>query len=144
MGRWGLAKGIAASFMRHNELEDLMRQAQIRKTRKGEDGQNMDHFGPNRVLGRLFYKLPPLPGLRDNAKARSLLQEAVAKGPAHALNAVYLAEVLYNRFSAHEDARNVLRDFLAHPERADQSRAPENALELQELNALARQIGAVR
>lgn len=50
-------------------------------------------YGPDRVLGRLYYKLPFFKG-GDNKKSLEYLEKAVKGCPANALSKLYLAETL--------------------------------------------------
>ncbi|ADK83448.1 conserved hypothetical protein [Desulfarculus baarsii DSM 2075] len=85
-GKYGSAKGITKSLSLVDPIKEEMNFV-ISKDPKFEQG------GPQRVLGRLYFKLPGLFG-GDNDKAIEYLQEAVKIGPNYYLNQVYLAEAL--------------------------------------------------
>jgi hypothetical protein len=55
----------------------------------------IDDGGPLRLLGILYLKAPPWPTGFGGEKALELLREAVEKHPAHPLNHLFYAEVLW-------------------------------------------------
>ena len=64
LARWGEANGIIASISHKGELIQDMTDAidPSRATRDGNDGETIDGYGPDRVLGRMYYKLPAILG----------------------------------------------------------------------------------
>ena len=52
---------------------------------------SIEGFGPDRVLGRMFYKLPGIAG-GDNKKSLEHLERSVAGAPTNALTRLYLAD----------------------------------------------------
>ncbi len=72
-----------------------------------------EHGGPDRVLGRLYFKLPALMG-GDLERAERHLRRALSLGPAYWLNHLYLAEVLRARGRT-ADALALVDQVLAGP-----------------------------
>ncbi len=85
-GQYGKAKGISKSLSLVDPIKEEMAFV-ISKDPKFEGG------GAQRVLGRLYFKLPGLFG-GDNDKSIEYLEEAVKIGPNYYLNHVFLAETL--------------------------------------------------
>jgi hypothetical protein len=103
LARWAEANGIVASISHKGELIQYMKNAAdvTRTTRDGQDGETVDGYGPDRVLGRMYQKLPGILG-GDHNLAVTYLRTAVAKAPKHAINVVYLADSLYKGSSAEQ------------------------------------------
>ncbi|HUP58748.1 MAG TPA: hypothetical protein VM598_14915, partial [Bdellovibrionota bacterium] len=64
LARWAEANGIVASISHKGELIEYMQQAAdvARTTRDGQAGESVDGNGPDRVLGRMYEKLPGILG----------------------------------------------------------------------------------
>ncbi len=84
-GVYGEAKGIFKSL---SLVPDIKREmATCRKLDK-----TVEAYGPDRVLGRMFYKLPWFSG-GSNKKAIVLLEASLKGAPKYDLTRLYLAEV---------------------------------------------------
>jgi|GEM_PF-851801 len=144
LGRWALAKGVLASLQRKGELIKSAENAIERVARDGTDGEAYDGYGPHRVLGRMYFKLPGFAGgSRD--KALKAFELAYVKAPIQALNVVYLAEALNDGSAADKArARKLLDDMLAFersPETFNAARIPETVYEFGEARQLRREMG---
>jgi tetratricopeptide (TPR) repeat protein len=84
-GVYGETKGIFKSLSMVPGIKEEM--AQCMKLDPAVEG-----YGPDRVLGRLYYKLPGFKG-GDNDKAIEHLEASVKGAPTNALTRLYLAEV---------------------------------------------------
>lgn len=93
LGRWAEANGILESLGRKDELIKLMETAIAGVSRTGLPGATVDGYGPNRVLGRVYFKLPKIFG-GSLAKAVKYQREAAEKAGDFAINPYYLAESL--------------------------------------------------
>jgi tetratricopeptide (TPR) repeat protein len=85
-GVWGEARGILKSLA----MVPLIRQEMQTCT---ELDSSVEGWGPDRLLGRVFFKLPWFKG-GDNAKALEHLERSLKGAPTNTLTRVYLAEVL--------------------------------------------------
>lgn len=135
LGRWGEARGISTSLGRRRELFRSCEDAKRFPTRSGAPGETIDSYGPDRTLGRVYFKLP---ALFDGSNERSLQHLSVAwrNGAENALNGVYYAETL-----AAEDqevqACQILNQLLSDP-RGDRGYNPDRIPETVDEFALAR------
>lgn len=105
-GVYGEAKGI---FKALSLVPDIRREMEFCLQRD----ETVECFGPHRVLGRLFFKLPGFKG-GDNQKSLEHLEKAVRGCPTNALARLYLAETLEDEG---QDARAIalLREIVATP-----------------------------
>lgn len=105
-GVYGEAKGI---FKALGMVPDIRREMELCLAKD----VSVECFGPHRVLGRLFYKLPGFKG-GDNVKSLEHLEAAVKACPTNALAKLYLAETLEDEG---QEARAValLKEILAGP-----------------------------
>jgi hypothetical protein len=101
LARWAEANGIVASISHKGQLITYMQKASdiTRTTRDGSDGETVDGYGPDRVLGRMYQKLPGVLG-GDHNLAVTYLRKTVANAPKLSLNVVYLCDSLYKGSSA--------------------------------------------
>lgn len=115
-GVYGEAKGV---FKALSMVPDIRQEMEFCLQRD----EGVECFGPHRVLGRLFYKLPGFKG-GDNQKSLEHLEKAVRGCPTNALAKLYLAETLEDEG---EDARAValLKEIVATP--PDPRWVPEHA-----------------
>lgn len=70
----------------------------------------MENGGPQRVLGRLHHQTPRVPfitGWASNKKARTLLEEAVTRGPENPMNYLFLGELLLESKKTRDEAENL-------------------------------------
>jgi len=145
LARWAEAKGILESISRKQELIDLMNSTMERNTRDGQSGENIDGDGPNRVFGRMYFKLPGILG-GSHDKSVQFLKKAVEDGDLLGnkvpLNIVYYAETLSTGNSSEKaQARQLLDNLLKNdPKTYNPSRVPENLDEFAEARQLRSQI----
>ena len=83
-GVYGEAKGIFKSLSLVPEIKREMQTCL-------EIDPAVEGWGPDRVLGRLYFKLPWFKG-GDNAKSIAHLEKSLAGAPTNALTRLYLAE----------------------------------------------------
>jgi tetratricopeptide (TPR) repeat protein len=84
-GVYGETKGMFKSLAMVPEIKAEMKAAM-------DLDPAVEGFGPDRVLGRLFYKLPGFKG-GDNKKSIEHLEKSVQGAPTNALTRLFLAEV---------------------------------------------------
>ena len=134
LARWGEANGIVASIGHKAELIQDMADASnpSRATRDGDDGETIDGYGPDRVLGRLYYKLPAILGGNFNTSVADLTI-SVQKAPNYALNILYLVDTLEHGSAAQQaQGKQMLTSLLAqNPETFNPDRLPETLDEFQ-------------
>lgn len=102
-GVYGETKGIFKSLSLVPEIRREM-DACLRLDR------SVEGYGPDRLLGRLYFKLPGFKG-GDNRKSIAHLKAAVEGEPRHPLSRLYLAETLKAE-GEREEARAQLRALL--------------------------------
>jgi hypothetical protein len=85
-GKYGETRGVLKSLSLVKPIKKDMNKV-IELNRSYEDG------GPDRVLGRVYFKLPGFAGGSKN-KSREHLEKSKEYGPQDALTRVYLAETL--------------------------------------------------
>ena len=127
LARWAKKNGIVESLQRKGELMDNLRMVIERTNRDGIAGEEIEFYGANRVLGKMYYELPGFAG-GSWAKSTENLAAAYAKAPNHSLNVIYYAEVLVKGSKADEaKACTILKDMLSKdpmtllPERAQET-----------------------
>ena len=86
LGVFGEAKGIFKSLSLVPEIQREMERCLALDPA-------VEGWGPDRVLGRMFFKLPFFKG-GDNEKSRLHLERSLAGAPTNALTRLYLAETL--------------------------------------------------
>lgn len=103
-GKYGEARGVLKSLFLVGPIKDAMNKV-IELDRSYEDG------GADRVLGRVYFKLP---GFAGGSKEKSLehLEKSKKLGPEDPLTLVYLAETLL-KFDEIEKARAELDNVLS-------------------------------
>lgn len=133
LARWGQAKGTLNALFRLEELKDYLKATLARDTKDGRTGEEFEAYGANRILGRVYWKVPTVAG-GDKKKSAALLKKAFEKAPELALNVVYYAETLAS-LGDKDSAREMLKNMLAQkPEDYGKklNRVPETILEFQE------------
>lgn len=112
LGQWGSANGVTESLGRWPELRDSM----LAIVNLGY--KEIHEYGPFRVLGRGYYKIPGILG-GSNKKAEKYLSSAVsgslAAGQTYSVNGynnTFLAELLKD-IGQEPKARDLLRAFVA-------------------------------
>ncbi|MBI2604518.1 MAG: hypothetical protein HYW49_00410 [Deltaproteobacteria bacterium] len=113
LARWAKKNGIVESLQRKGELMDNLNKVLERTTRDGIAGEEIEYFGANRVLGKMYYELP---GFAGGSRSRSVENLSVAheKAPNHSLNVIYYAEAL-SKGAKEEQAKAcaILKEMLA-------------------------------
>ena len=147
LARWAEANGVIASLSRKGELMKAMNDAiehEVKPAVGSEEmvpGTRIDGNGPNRVLGRLYFKLP---GLFGGSQSESLrhLKKAYDEAKNVALNSVYYAETLNGGDrSERELAKKILADLLKeNPATYNADRTPETFEEFELAKQLLDQI----
>jgi hypothetical protein len=129
LGKWGLANGVLASLFK---VKKLMKHIAVIKN---AGGQELMSYGYNRLLGRLFFKLPWPKG--DKKEALRLAKEGYEKTinedfgvSEHGLNNIYYAEYLIQSGNKAE-AKRILKSFVAitNYEDFNSERMPETKIE---------------
>ncbi len=142
IARWAEAKGVLASLSRKNDLLANLEGAKSRITRTIAPGETIDGFGPNRIMGRVFYKLP---GFAGGSRDRSLqlLEVCFKNNPDYPINVAFYAESLAAGSAAERTlAKKILDELLAKdPKTINPSRVPESEYEFQEARKLRAQLG---
>jgi len=98
-GVYGEARGVLKSLFLVDDIKEAMNKV-IEIDRSYEDG------GPDRVMGRVYFKLPGFAG-GDKKKSLEHLLKSIEYGPEDALTRVYLADTLLSQDEA-EKAREEL------------------------------------
>lgn len=106
-GKYGEAKGVLQSL----GLVPHMKEA-LEKVLKLDE--KYEWAGADRVLGRLYFKVPALKG-GDTKKAIEHLRKAVKMAPEHLMNGRFLAEVLIKE-GQKDEAKEVLKQIIDTPE----------------------------
>lgn len=136
LGKWAEARGIGSSLGRAGELKDTMRKI----IDLGQE--DIENYGANRILGRVYHKLPVIAG-GSKKKAEKILAEAFentlsddADVSVHGLNNLYFAETLEAR-GKEDQACKILKEFsVQDPETLLDTRIPETKLEIEEAKRL--------
>ncbi len=103
-GVYGETKGIFKSLSMVPEIKQEM-QASL------DIDPAVEGYGPDRVLGRLYYKLPGFKG-GDNKKSIECLERSLKGAPTNALTKLYLAET-YKSEGMKDKAIAQLREIVA-------------------------------
>lgn len=114
-GVYGEARGVLKSLFLVDDILSAMETC-LRLDPSVED------WGPYRVLGRLYFKLPGFKG-GDNRKSREYLEKCLTAEPANELTRLYLAET-YRALGMTQEARAQLNHILSTP--PDPRWAPES------------------
>ncbi len=138
LGKYGEAKGIIASLSR---VPELKRNMQAISDLGMED---VEEYGANRILGRLYFKLPGFAG-GDDDKSERLLKEAVENTlsddgtvSVHGLNNLYLADTL-KKNKKKTEACKLLNNFMKQDaETLLETRIPETKEEIKEAASMAK------
>ncbi len=86
-GVWGEARGVLKSLFLVDDIKEAMRKV-------SEIDQSYEDGGPDRVLGRVFFKVP---GFAGGSKKKSLmhLQKSLEYGPNDPLTRYYIAHTYF-------------------------------------------------
>ena len=147
LGRWAEANGIVQSLVKKGEVMDTLEEIfdlDTVKLNNGEPvyedgepvlvaGEEFEGFGADRILGRLYFKLPGWAG-GSLEKALRHLGNAYENAPEYALNVIYYAEALYGSNKAdREKAKQVLDKMLQQdPNTYNLLRLPETQQEFKD------------
>lgn len=152
LGRWAEAKGVIASLSKKGEMIRTLKMVDrkpLRHQPKGADpkkpvkGEAYQGFGADRILGRLYFKLPGFAG-GSTRKAKKHLSKAFKEAPEYPLNVIYYAEVLYSEKSAADKAmaKRILDEMLAKdPANLVPGRGPEAKEEFETARRLRQEMG---
>ena len=142
LGRWAEANGIVSSLGKKNEIMATLGKIANLKTKAGDPGKTFEGYGADRILGRLYFKLP---GFAGGSLATSLkhLDVAYTNAPNLALNTVFYAESLASGTAAQKTkAKQILDALLAlDPAALNLDRVPETAEEFKDARKLRTQLG---
>jgi tetratricopeptide (TPR) repeat protein len=132
LASWGETKGIFALLGRKNELMTYLHEAMSRRTLEGKLGSSIDGYGPNRLLGRVYFWLPSFFG-GSFQESIQYLKVAYQQAQNFPLNSIYYAEVLSSGSEEEKEiAKQLLDELLAQdPISYYPSRAPENLEEFE-------------
>ncbi len=103
LGVYGEAKGVLKSLALVPEIKAEMQHCLA-------VDPAVEGWGPDRVLGRMLFKLPFFKG-GDNARSRQHLERSLAGAPTNALTRLYLAET-YKALGMRREAVEQLRSVL--------------------------------
>jgi tetratricopeptide (TPR) repeat protein len=104
LSSWGEARGVLKSL---SVVPDIRREMELCVAKE----PSVEGWGPDRVLGRVYYKLPFFKG-GDNKKSREHLERSLAGAPTNALTRLYLADT-YKSMGEKAKAIEQLRAVLA-------------------------------
>lgn len=139
LGKWGEAKGVVASLFKVDDLKAAMRAI--------EDlgYEDVEEYGADRILGRLYFKVPKLFGGDKEVsekKLRNAVQNTLSEDgtvSVHGLNNLYLAETLFERggSSRKKEACTLLANFVKQDsETLLETRIPETKEEIAEAKTM--------
>ncbi len=134
LARWGETKGATDAYFRLGELKDKIKATLTRDTRDGRSGEEIDGYGPDRIMGRVYYKLPGMLG-GDLNESLKLLTKAYQKAFSYAINGHYLADTYLAFKPPQVDyACKILSDLSSRtPQSLDPDRIPETKEEMVEI-----------
>jgi hypothetical protein len=142
LARWAEAKGVIASLGRKKELIAYMESAIAKITRDDQAGETVDGYGPNRVLGRMYHKLPGFAG-GSHEKSLEFLEVSFKNAKNYANNVTFLADTLRDGNDAEKArAKQILTDLLAQDaEKYNPARTPETREEFAEGREILKKMG---
>ncbi len=142
LGRWAEAKGVIASLGKKQEIMDTLEAIFELNTKDGNPGENYEGHGADRILGRLYFKLPSFAG-GNLATSLKHLEAAFTKAPEVALNTVWYAESLGSGSATEKaKAKQILDDLLAKdPNTLNLNRIPETNEEFADAKKLRAELG---
>jgi tetratricopeptide (TPR) repeat protein len=140
LARWGETTGIPKSLVHLPELVKELGKIDDLKAHDGSEGIAYDSYGANRILGRVYFKIPLAFG-GSTSKALRYLTPAYENAKENALNVVYYAEALYSN-GQKAKARQVLDEMLAQdPATYNPNRVTETKEEFADARKLRAQMG---
>jgi hypothetical protein len=142
LARWGEANGIIQSLFKKDQLMQYMHDAMDRPSRDGQAGESVDGYGPDRTLGRVYFKLPALFGGSHSQSVTLLKRSLEDKAYPVALNTLYYAEALNDGSGAEKAlAKQVLDELLSQdPSTFNPARVPESLDEFEQAKQLRAKI----
>jgi hypothetical protein len=142
LGRWAEAKGVIASLSKKKEIMETLEAIPDLSTKAGDGGEVYEDYGSDRILGRLYFKLPAFAG---GSLATSLkhLETAYNKAPNNALNVVFYAESLASGNATQKAKAKQILDALLKkdPQTLHPDRIPETIEEFADARKLRAQLG---
>jgi len=105
MGKWGEVRGLLKSLSQVKPMRDHLEAARSIDPR-------YYYGGPDRVLGRLYFKAPAVVSIGNKKKAEEHLRRSLAMFPDYSLTLLYLAEVLIDA-GKDQEARSLLERLLS-------------------------------
>ena len=137
LARWAEAKGILESLGRKDELIEFMQTTQDLETMDEKEGYTIDGYGPDRVFGKMYFKLPSWAGGNLN-KSMKHLKRAVDNAPFLAMNTAYYSESLIKGSREQKKKGCQLLDLLVKKSANDfpKERKPETTRELRDAMSL--------
>lgn len=142
LGRWAETNGVMASLSKKKELIESAETANSKLTQAGEPGETIDGYGPNRLLGRIYFKLPGLFG-GSHTKSIKYLSITAEKAPLYAINISYYAETLADGDDNEKTlARSLLKKLLANdPQTFNKDRILETVEEFELAKKVQKDLG---
>lgn len=142
LGRWAEAKGVVASLSKKKEIMTTLEAIFDRQTKSGDAGEKYESYGADRILGRLYFKLPAFAG-GSLATALKHLDKAFTNAPDLPLNVIYYAEALASGNSSQKTrAKQILDALLAKdPNTLNPERVPEALEEFADARKLRAELG---
>lgn len=139
LGRWAEANGVVSSLSKKKEIMATLEQIFELKTKGGQPGETYEGYGANRILGRLYFKLPGWAG-GSTEKALKNLEITATKAPNFAINVWYYAETLSTKDKG--KAKDLLRDLLTKdPKTLNADRVPETIEDFVEAKRILAELG---
>lgn len=148
LGRWAEAKGVIASLSKKQEIMDTLNSIFTKTVKPGKpdqvpaQGKTYEGYGADRILGRLYFKLP---GFAGGSLAKSLTHgdRSYAGAPTVAINTNFYAESLASGNATQKaTAKRILDELLAKdPNTLNPDRLPETIEEFADARKLRAQLG---
>ncbi|MCB2225417.1 MAG: TRAP transporter TatT component family protein [Desulfarculaceae bacterium] len=104
----GVGQGMLADVASFPEALMLVKQAMKNMAELAASHPGYYYGGPERVLGRIYYKMPGFIG-GDNELAEQNYKKAISYGPRYWLNQLYLADLYYQQ-GKNDQARKLLEE----------------------------------
>jgi len=142
LARWGEANGVIQSLFKKDQLMKYMNDAMNRPSREGQAGESIDGYGPDRTLGRIYFKLPSMFGGSHPQSVNFLKKSLEDNTYPVPLSVVYYAETLSNGSTAEIAlAKKLLDELLSQdPSTINPARIPENLEEFEQAKQLRAKI----
>jgi hypothetical protein len=137
LARWAEAQGITTALGKKAELLRYVDNAISHLTREGQVGESVDGYGPDRLYGRVYFKVPAIFG-GSHAESIRYLEKAYNNAKNVAMNVTFFAETLYSGNSREKmKAKQILDEMLSQdPNTYNPARLPETLEEFKEARKL--------